>query len=166
MATDFDLTQQSYASEGKHSGMLKGLRSIMFPFVSWQWIWLKKQSDLINCNHWLKSKVTLGAGFYRVIPVLISWIIFCRFRFQIFLLSFHSCFSGGFSICSEDFIFFFCNFCHVFLDHFLPWRFQIFLLSVHSIFPGSFSAVKISEVSYPFHSIFPGSFSAVQISDF
>ena len=127
MATDFDLTQQSYASEGKHSGMLKGLRSIMFPFVSWQWIWLKKQSDLINCNHWLKSKVTLGGGFYRVIPVLISWIIFCR----------------------EDFRFFFCHFIPVFLEDF-PFAVKIsfFLLQFLSCFSGSFSAVKISDFSF------------------
>ena len=165
MATDFDLTQQSYASEGKHSGMLKGLRSIMFPFVSWVFLiektkWPHKLQPLAQKQSDLRGGLLSCHSCFNFLDHFLPW------RFQIFLLSFHSCFSGGFSICSEDFIFFFCNFCHVFLDHFLPWRFQIFLLSVHSIFPGSFSAVKISEVSYPFHSIFPGSFSAVQISDF
>ena len=105
-------------------------------------------------------------------------IFHLQWRFPFFLLSFHSCFSGGFSICSEDFIFsfaisvmffwiifcredfrffiyhfisvflFFSHFITVFLEHFLRWRFQTFHLSFHSCFSGSFSAVKISDFSF------------------
>ena len=104
--------------------------------------WFKKQSDLINWNHWWKSKVTLNWNHWLKSKVTIFLDRFLWWGFLIFFISFHF---SWIIFCSEDFWSFFAHFIPFFLDHFLQWRFLKFLCPFHSIFPGSFSGVQISD---------------------